>query len=140
MAAGRASALTVDGDGDGAGRRAVNGTAIGIVTGRDIAAAAEQDLLDRLTIEDVSVAVEPLALDDAVERAVELGARAGGRPVPVVDDAAPVGTVQIPFSPLAQAGPAVVGPDVPVLPPAPAVVSRPQGRSRFYLRRSVRQA
>jgi hypothetical protein len=55
----------------------------------------------------------------------------------VVDDTAPVGTVQIPFSAVAQPGPAVVGPDVPVLPPAPATVSRPQGRRRFYIRGGV---
>ena len=88
LTAGVGSAITVDDEG-----------VKGVVTAGDIALGGLAAHLGELTVEDVAVEVEPLALDDGVERAVALGRVAEGRPLPVVEDGRAIGTVRIPFSP-----------------------------------------
>jgi CBS domain-containing protein len=73
-----------------------HGGVTGVVTGRDVAAAAGEGRDPHATrVEDVYVEVDPLSIHDDIERTVSVVAAHQGGPVPVVDDGQPVGTVQI---------------------------------------------
>lgn len=67
----------------------------GVVTGRDIAAAAALGGADEVRIKDILVPIAPVSLDDGLERAVGLLALSQGRPLPVVEQGEPVGTIRI---------------------------------------------
>lgn len=105
LSAGVGSAVAVDHEG-----------VKGIVTAGDIALGGLAAHLGELTVEDVAVEVNPLSLDDGIERAVALGRVAEGRPLPVVEDGRAIGTVQIPFSPPHTPNPSRA---VPALAPTP---------------------
>lgn len=70
-------------------------TVSGVVTGRDIAAAAALGGADEVRIKDIRVPLAPVSLDDDLERAVGLLALSQGRPLPVVEQGEPVGTIHI---------------------------------------------
>ena len=73
-----------------------HGGVTGVVTGRDIAAAAAAGTDPSETrVEDVYLEVAPLSVDDDIEQAVSVLAANQGGPVPVVDGGEPVGTVQV---------------------------------------------
>lgn len=70
----------------------------GVVTGRDLAAAAALGGAVEVRVRDICVPIAPVSLDDGLERAVGLVALSQGRPLPVVARGEPVGTIQIPLS------------------------------------------
>lgn len=67
----------------------------GVVTARDIAAATALGTADAVRIKDIRVPIAPASLDDGLERAVGLLALTEGRPLPVVEQGKPVGTIRI---------------------------------------------
>lgn len=67
----------------------------GVVTGRDIAAAAALRGAEEMRTKDVRVPIAPVSLDDGLERAVGLLSLSQGRPLPVVEHGELVGTIGI---------------------------------------------
>lgn len=110
-----------------------DGEVTGVVTGGDIAAAVGEGLdPDLVTVERVRIEVAPVCLSDGLEDAAAAALAARGRPVPVVDDGQPIGTVRVPFSPVT---PTVGEAEAPVVLPRPSnPVRRVRGGPRFYTR------